>query len=233
MSGRISVKNTFFDLGGTLADVPLSVDQIWLELLKDLGQRVDSRKLEQAIREADQLYGPRVYDFKGRMESFWNLYDGFVLDRMSISDPEGMLCRAIERGFDQPKWFRLYSESRETLETLKSLGYKLALISDNTDDLHKHLSWLDLRKYFDGVTYSQEVGAEKPNPAIFQLALKRAQCWPEESVYVGNSYEKDVVGARGVGITPILIDRDNRYPNVDCRRIRDLRELQALLEHGL
>src|SRR5713226_2878990 len=108
------------------------------------------------------------------MESFWNIYDSFVLDKMGISDREGKLCRAIERGFDQPKWFRLYPESRETLEALKHLGHKLALISDNTDDLHKHLKWLDLRKYFDSVTYSQEAGAEKPNPAIFRLALKRA-----------------------------------------------------------
>jgi FMN phosphatase YigB (HAD superfamily) len=58
--------------------------------------------------------------------------------------------------------------------------------------------------YFDSVTYTQEAGANKPDPTIFQLALKRAGCSPNEAVHVGDSYEKDVLGARRIGIMPIL-----------------------------
>ena len=81
---------------------------------------------------------------------------------------------------------------------------------------------LDLVKYFDTITYSQEAGAEKPDPAPFRLALQRANRAPWECLHVGDSYEMDVVGARGVGIEPILIDRRMKYSGADCVTVRDL-----------
>ncbi len=57
-------RRIFFDFGGTLVSVPFSLEEIWLELLKGLSVRVDSRKFGQAAREADLLSGPRVFDYK-------------------------------------------------------------------------------------------------------------------------------------------------------------------------
>jgi HAD superfamily hydrolase (TIGR01509 family) len=110
---------------------------------------------------------------------------------------------------------------------LKGQGYGLGIISNNNDDLRKQLIMLELSGYFDSVTYSQEAGANKPDPTIFQLALKRAGCSPNEAVHVGDSYEKDVLGARRIGIMPILVDRDDHHSEADCLRIRDLREVDA------
>lgn len=47
---------------------------------------------------------------------------------------------------------------------------------------------------------------------------------------MGNDYEADVVGARGVGMIPILIDRNATVPDADCPRIRSLKELKPLLD---
>jgi putative hydrolase of the HAD superfamily len=80
------------------------------------------------------------------------------------------------------------------------------------------------------VVTSKEVGVDKPNPLIFQAALQRAVVDASEAVHVGDQYKMDVVGARGVGINPILIDRYNLYPEVsDCPRIRNLSELADYL----
>jgi len=79
------------------------------------------------------------------------------------------------------------------------------------------------------VTYSQEARAEKPNAAIYRLALKRAGCRPDDAVHVGDWYEGDVIGARGVGITAILIDRESKRPETDCVRITDLRQLKDVM----
>ncbi len=77
---------------------------------------------------------------------------------------------------------------------------------------------------------SEEAGADKPKPEIFLKALEKAGVDASEAVHVGDQYDLDVVGARGVGISPILIDRYDLYPEVDdCPRIRSLTELAQYL----
>ena len=87
-----------------------------------------------------------------------------------------------------------------------------------------------LEPYLDFVVTSGEVGAEKPKPPIFLAALQQAGVDASEAVYVGDQYGTDVVGARGVGINPILIDRYDITPEVsDCPRILSLTELPQYL----
>ena len=79
---------------------------------------------------------------------------------------------------------------------------------------------------------SADVGAEKPHPPIFLAALQRAGCAPDEALHVGDQYHSDVVGARNVGITPLLLDRTGlldpaRY---DVPVIRSLMETAEHLE---
>ena len=223
------VHTVFFDFGRTLVDVPYSASEIWLEIMNEAGLKVDPGLLKRALEAADSTFLPQVYDYKGKMPKFWILYDAFVIDKLGLSDPEGKLPGTVEKRFQEPKWFHLYPETREVLESLKSDGYSMGLISGNTDDLLRQLDQLDLAKYFTTVTYSQEARAEKPNPAIYRLALKRAGCRPDGAVHVGDWYEGDVIGARGVGITPILIDRENKRPETNCLRITDLRQLKDVM----
>ena len=223
------VHTVFFDFGRTLVDVPYSASEIWLEIMNEAGLKVDPGLLKRALEAADSTFLPKVYDYKGKMPKFWILYDAFVIDKLGLSDPEGKLPGTVEKRFQEPKWFHLYPETREVLESLKSDGYSMGLISGNTDDLLRQLDQLDLAKYFTTVTYSQEARAEKPNPAIYRLALKRAACRPDDAVHVGDWYEGDVIGARGVGITPILIDRESKRPEADCVRITDLRQLKDVM----
>ena len=76
------------------------------------------------------------------------------------------------------------------------------------------------------VVFSSEVGCDKPDPDIFLAALKKAQVKPEEAVYVGDQYDLDVVGARGVGMKAVLIDRNDFFTHItDCPRIRSLTEI--------
>ncbi|MBN2463475.1 MAG: HAD hydrolase-like protein, partial [Dehalococcoidia bacterium] len=67
---------------------------------------------------------------------------------------------------------------------------------------------------------------DKPNPEIFQAALKKAKVKPEEVIYTGDQYDLDIVGARGVGMKALLIDRNDYFPDItDCPRIRSLAEV--------
>lgn len=225
-------KTIFFDYGGTLAYVDPPIERIWLRLLEELGRHADPDVLEQALRQANEIAGRlNIYDYHGRMQEYWRRYDGVVLDRLGIADPEGMLADAINAGFDRRDWYHLYPDVRETLDAVRLGGYRLGIISNNVDEMITRLKQLEMAPYFETVVYSQEARADKPDPAIFRIALDRARCRAEEAVHVGDSYEADVAGARSVGINPVLIDRDRRYPDVHCLRITDLRELMRSLDY--
>ena len=72
---------------------------------------------------------------------------------------------------------------------------------------------------------SAALGAEKPDRACFDAFLTRNALDPIRTLYIGNEYIADVVGAREAGLTPVLIDRNNRLPAADCWRIRELTDL--------
>ena len=93
------------------------------------------------------------------------------------------------------------------------------------------VSQLGLAGLFDITVRSADVGAAKPDPAIFRAALSRAGVEPHEAVHVGDQISSDIQGARAVGIRPVLVDRDGNHPRYrECPRIDSLSELPCLLD---
>ena len=87
-----------------------------------------------------------------------------------------------------------------------------------------------MEPYLDFTVTSAEVGAEKPHPPVFLAALEHASVTAEQALHVGDQYSVDVVGARNLGINPVLIDRNDIYPEVnDCPRIHTLAEVTTYL----
>ena len=95
--------------------------------------------------------------------------------------------------------FHSFPEAAEVLQELKESGYRLHVISNATEELLPRRQRLGLSPCFQTITFSQEARAEKPDAAVFHLALRRAGCRPEEAVSVGNDYEANVVGAKASG----------------------------------
>jgi len=126
--------------------------------------------------------------------------------------------------------FILFEDVLKVLKTLKQQGLILGLLTNVNEDMDAICRRLNLEPYLNFVVTSREVGADKPSPPIFLAALEHAGVDASEAVHVGDQYKMDVVGARGVGISPILIDRYNLYPEVtDCPRIRALSEIEKYL----
>jgi putative hydrolase of the HAD superfamily len=73
-------------------------------------------------------------------------------------------------------------------------------------------------------------GVEKPDPAIYRLALDRAGVDAADAAFVGDNPEFDVAPAAALGMTPVLIDRRGRHPDAAGLRVTDLRELVPALE---
>ena len=121
--------------------------------------------------------------------------------------------------------YRPFPDVLPALRSLREQSNTLAVVSNWDPALPTLLAELGLAEFFNFILPSAEVGVEKPDVRIFKLALQRLGLEPQEIVYIGDSYEADVVGARAVGITPILLDRKGktRYQDVVC--ISSLAEL--------
>ncbi|MCH4886222.1 HAD-IIIA family hydrolase [Acidaminobacter sp. JC074] len=100
----------------------------------------------------------------------------------------------------------------ETLEVLKNRGYKLAIVSnaDSIDVMHWQTS--PLAGLFDETIFSYEVGCLKPDPMIYQTALERLGCKPDECIFIGDGGSDELRGAKTLGMTTLLTRHFiNRY----------------------
>lgn len=101
---------------------------------------------------------------------------------------------------------RLFPNTMSTLIHLKSKGYKLGVISNGlTIKQYEKLVRLGLHHFFDFVITSEEAGVEKPDVAIYELAMKRIGCKAEDSVMIGNSFKDDIIGAVTAGMSAIYL----------------------------
>ena len=135
-------------------------------------------------------------------------------------------AREIERGWEVSENFELYEDVTPVLEELRRHELKLGLVSNGIRDLMAFCSHHSLD--VDAIVDSRTHGYVKPHPTIFQAALDRLGVPAEDAVMVGDSPEEDVEGARALGMQAILVDRDDRHPELDDR-LTDLYGLPAAL----
>ena len=124
-----------------------------------------------------------------------------------------------------------FPDAAPTLRTLRDRGLMTGLISNMDMSGERLVAQLSLAGLFHVAVTSGDVGAAKPDPAIFRSALSRAGVHANEAVHVGDQLSSDVQGALAVGIRPVLLDRDRNHPYYrECPRIESLSELPALLD---
>ncbi len=125
----------------------------------------------------------------------------------------------------------LYADVIPTLQQLQHAGLKMAIVSNWDTPLNPLTERLGIAHYFDAIVASHDVRVRsaKPNPGIFHYALAAVGVSAEEVVHVGDTFEADIEGANGVGIRPILIDRDGTQAGKWPETIRGVAELLALL----
>lgn len=116
-----------------------------------------------------------------------------------------------------------------TLEALREAGYKLGLISNRSNPLDDTLEEIGLAGLFDLALAAGEVGWYKPDPRVFEWGLKALEVEAAQSIYVGDNFHADVLGARSAGMTPVLLDPKGIYHDVDCLVIPSVGALLPML----
>ncbi len=123
------------------------------------------------------------------------------------------------------------------LEAMKSAGLRLGVISNFVWGGPELFHDLELARHFELLVVSARIGFQKPHQGIFEHALGAMRVTPARAWHVGDSYKGDVLGARRVSITPVLIDRVSDDParirqehdDPELTVVRDLFELLDLL----
>ncbi|RKU29253.1 hypothetical protein C6497_06715 [Candidatus Poribacteria bacterium] len=125
----------------------------------------------------------------------------------------------------------LYDDVVPTLQHLGEADIILAIVSNWVTPLFPLLERLGIAHYFHTITASHDVRVRsmKPDPHIFEYTLKKVGVTAEETVHVGDTFDADIVGAQGVGIRPILLDRNGTQTSRWEETIQNLAELPELL----
>ncbi len=231
-------KAIFFDLDGTLRHtVPLGAD-VYREELAKYGLLISDEKNKEVAhwehyywaRSPELMRDSAKFDVDG--ESFWKNYAIMRLGKMGATPeqikefhPRLDVYFANEyapQNWTPPELYQLLPELRKT-------GFTLAVLSNRRSSFMDIIEELSLEGYFDAVMAAGEVGAWKPDPKIFAPLLAHFNLSPEETVYIGDNYFADVIGARNAGITPILYDPRGIFPDADCARITSFTDLGAFL----
>lgn len=226
------LRAVLLDAGGTL----IHPDHVFLlDRLAEEGVDEDPDGYHAARRKADAVVGDILCSGDPGTDET-RIRTWFTTLLLSLGLPESRLeavARDIRRRHaDANLWVRPVPGTREMLEGLLDRGLRLAVISNADGRVAAYLENAGLADLFEFILDSALEGVEKPDPAIFHTALDRLGLRPEETVYVGDTWPVDVVGARNVGIEPVyLADEDRSIPeDVDgVTRITSILQLPGAL----
>lgn len=233
MSARPGLDAVICDAGGTL----VRLDFEWMaDELHRLGSPVGAETLRRA-----EVEGRRAYDASARPPAPADparppgpaprgdvrAYFGGTLAAAGV--PEALRAEAVERFLARERasglWCRPMEGARAALDALASAGLRLAVVSNSDGRAERHLENADMRRGIEFVVDSHLVGIEKPDPAIFAVALGRLGTSPERTLFVGDIRSVDEAGAEAAGMRFVLLDPLGDYGAADTPRIAGMHEL--------
>jgi FMN phosphatase YigB (HAD superfamily) len=236
-----SIRTVFFDAGFTLIRPYPSTPEICQQVCQRLNLHVHLDAVKERMTEAQDYYyrqmrlNRHTWGSEQAISEFWISYYMNLLRPFIEEHDEPrlyQLAQVINQEFDKHTSWEVYSDVFPTLEALRRHKYTLGVISDWGISLGPILRRLNLTPYFDCLLVSAVTRHAKPSPMLYEMALERANSIADYTLHIGDSYIHDVLGARAVGMTPVLLDRPGHLEesNVDCLLIHSLAELLDLLE---
>jgi putative hydrolase of the HAD superfamily len=234
------IKAIFFDWFNTLARYEPPREELQGQALRELGINASVPKMRQVLAVADKYLFEENFVSplrKRSQEEQIRLYihqQEIILTEIgvNIAEQPDLVGKTLIRlrELSQGLHFVLFEDVLPTLKELKEQKLILGLLTNLDRDMTPLCRELGLEPYLNFVVTSGEVDSDKPNAPIFLKALERARVKAAEAIHIGDQYKVDITGARGVGITPLLLDRYDLSTEVnDCPRLHSLAEVPKYL----
>jgi HAD superfamily hydrolase (TIGR01549 family) len=215
------IRGVIFDLGSTLirfngewGDVVSHSHLALVDQLQQDGLTMDGEGVAAEFRRQMEVY------YRDRESDFIEVTTAFVL-RQALAEfgypqvSDEVIGRALERMYrlTEDRWSTMPG-AHEVLDELRRAGFRLGLISNagNEANVQRLIDRAALRPYFDPILISAAVGLRKPNPALFEIALRAWGLSPRETVMIGDTLGADILGAQNAGMHQIWLTVDADTP---------------------
>jgi putative hydrolase of the HAD superfamily len=222
----MAIKALFFDVGNTLLFPNRE------RMLRALHAR-QVFPSEELMREVERQ---TKHEFDALVEShaavdhgFWHIYYMRLLKELGIPE-DGICADLVARTRVSANWCDIRPGTREALLRLAEI-YRLGVISNADGKIADILNQCGIADCFETITDSGIVGKEKPHPEIFFAAMKSLNVTAAESLYTGDLYSVDYLGATGVGMQSVIFDVAGAYKDF-LPRVESLDELEIVLEEA-
>jgi len=238
-------KAIFFDFGGTLMCAE-SDNVAHLHMMKEVIQKYNLpvSPEDMVIKYNSYLFtkemtlldtDPEEKCFTLLRESTKKAFKG-VLAEYNIQ-PSKEDFQWLRKSFfeNHKKYIKLFPETFEIIEQIRNNdSIHIGIISDIDNDFQEfQFKVFGISEIFDSITTSEEVQSYKPESKIFQVALNKARCQGKESIIIGDSYKKDIVGGKNMGMTTIWINKF-QPDNIDIETadftVTHLKEISPILD---
>ena len=204
------IRFAYFDCGGTLLRVRPSVGAVYSERAAAQGFSVSPELLNDRFLDAWEASKgrSREREFSCSDELLRDEWFQIVSHTFGETIPGGDIRRVFEdlyEYFVSPAAWTLDPGIRPMLESLRERGLRLGILSNWDRRLETTLARLELLDLFDQLVVSNEIGWEKPHPVIYEQAIERSGCSPDNILHVGDSLEADILPATELGLVALWV----------------------------
>ena len=224
-------KLVIFDFADTIAKLSPSKEELLQNfILQEINLDISLKHIQEIYHYATNLFFYSSVNIK-KIESkkeFYIKFNNDILSLLGIShlvDSEKLFHYFNENG---QHWI-LKNDVKEIFMSLKEKNYLISLVSNFDERLNQILKKLEIDGLLDSKFISQEVRLEKPDIEFFKLPLKKHNIDSKNTFFIGDSYFLDFIPSNKLGIFPILLDENNRYPLIPeknkIKNITDCRDL--------
>jgi REG-2-like HAD superfamily hydrolase len=228
----MTIKAFFVDVGNTLVREVPSRFAIYAECARAHGVALETPEMATWMRRAHREIPQRVGGAFRYTDPWFTAYIERIFHH-HLGIERGLLpelSRGLFARFSDPATFELHPGALEILDAARARGLAIGVISNWSARLPGLLHSLGVAERVDFVLCSAIEELEKPDPAIFLRALALAGVRPDEALHAGDDLEKDVLGARRVGIRAVLVDHAGDRAHLSYPRAGSLAELMDQLQ---
>lgn len=222
------IEAVLFDLGGTLVRTE-EIPKVLSRILENHGIHRSLEEITTAREEAEK--GLDFRDLAVLLDEFWVKWNQRILANLQVTRAPYELAQFIATHWWDHCDVALYPDAREILLRLERRGLKLGVITNGLQsDVRKILPKVNLDDFFDVVVVIDTLRKMKPDAEVFHHALHKLGIAPKSAIFVGDEVEADYKGALGAGLTPYLIDRNNKMQDEDLNKISSLNDLLEVIQ---